>query len=109
MNNQVQVTFHNTLKSKKITNLVHEKLDKLETRFKKITSCSVRVDKPHNHLHKGNEYQVEVTMAIPHFTATGHAHNAHRPTAVSEAIEVAAKRATKFIEKKRSRRGTKNT
>jgi len=105
MNNKIQVTFHNIPHSDTIKELINDKIEKLETRFKKITVCNVRVDKPHNHSHKGTEYKVEATISIPHFTTTGHAHNVYMHTAVSDAIDSAAKRVSKSIDKKRGKRG----
>lgn len=65
MNLPLQIAFHNMKHSATIAELLHRKSAALGRFSDNIVGCRIDVDRPHNHLRKGNPYQVRVDISVP--------------------------------------------
>lgn len=65
MQKPLELTFRNMPQSRAMTELVYEKVEKLEKLCDYITSCRVVVDKPQAHQQSGNPFQVLIQVRIP--------------------------------------------
>src|SRR5688572_7686014 len=61
----LQITFRGFPSSEAVTERIRRKVSKLEQLYGRITSCSVVVDAPHQHHHKGKTYRVSIELSVP--------------------------------------------
>ncbi len=61
----LQITFRHMDPSEAVEANIHEKTQKLERFFDRITSCRVVIEAPHRHHHKGKLYSVRIDMSVP--------------------------------------------
>ena len=62
----LELAFHNLDHSDAMERRIHERLDRLEGRFDRITSCRVVVEAPHrNAAHEPQHYRVRVEITAP--------------------------------------------
>ena len=59
------ITFRNLTSSPAIETFVRRWASKLETAYNRIERCTVVIERPHLHHHRGQHYTVRVTLAIP--------------------------------------------
>jgi ribosomal subunit interface protein len=62
---QTHITFRGFDSSETIASYVREKVDKLDTFFRRIVSCRVAVESPHRHHHQGKRYRVRIDLVVP--------------------------------------------
>ncbi len=60
-----QITFRNMATSKKLTELITEKTDKLTRIFAQIQRCEVVVEAPHRRHTKGTHFHVRIHLTMP--------------------------------------------
>jgi len=65
METEPQIVFHGLDASPAMSQLIHEKIAKLETFHDRITSCRVIVEEHKSKGHKGHLYGVSVEMEVP--------------------------------------------
>jgi ribosomal subunit interface protein len=61
----LQITFRGFDSSESITDRITQKVQKLEQRCGRITSCRVVLDAPHQHHHKGKTFRVSIELSLP--------------------------------------------
>ena len=61
----VHVIFRNMDPSPAVENKVSQLAEKLERYFDHIISCSVTIEAPHRHHHKGRLYHVRIDLSVP--------------------------------------------
>lgn len=87
MQTPLQIAFKNMQPSEAIEAIVRERAAKLERFFDRIIGCSVVVEAPHRHKHKGKLYNVRLTVSVPgkdiHVGHTGSANHAHEDVKVA--------------------------
>jgi ribosomal subunit interface protein len=65
MQSPLQITQHNLSLSDVAEQRIRSQVAKLEQFCGRIISCHVTVDAPHHHKHKGECYDVKITIAVP--------------------------------------------
>ena len=65
MQTPLKITFHDLDRSEAVEAKIRERMNRLERRFGRITSCSVTVALPHARHRKGNLYSCAVDVVIP--------------------------------------------
>lgn len=60
-----QITFRNMEPSAALEAAVHEKMDKLEQFYDRITACQVVVEAPHRRHRQGKLYSVRIDISLP--------------------------------------------
>jgi ribosomal subunit interface protein len=65
MRQPLQINFRDIPQSDAVEARVREKAEKLDRFYDKIMTCSVMVEAPHGHHHKGNLYHVRIDLTVP--------------------------------------------
>jgi ribosomal subunit interface protein len=65
MNLPLQVTFRDMPHSDALDAYVRAKAGKLDTFYRRISSCRVAVESPHKHHSHGRAYRVRIDMTVP--------------------------------------------
>ena len=65
MQPNLQITFRDLPKSAAIEANIREKAEKLGSFYDRINRCSVIVESPHRHHHKGKHYHVRIDISLP--------------------------------------------
>ena len=65
MRQPLQINFRDIPQSDAIEAKVREKADKLDKFYDKIMTCSVMIEAPHGHHHKGYLYHVRIDLTVP--------------------------------------------
>ncbi len=65
MQTPVKVAYRHLRSSPAVTELVQEKVKKLERYFDRITACAVTLEVPQRHHHLGKHYRVRIEMRVP--------------------------------------------
>jgi len=65
MQPNLQITFRDLPKSEAIEANIREKAEKLASLYDRINRCSVIVESPHRHHHKGKQYHVRIDISLP--------------------------------------------
>jgi len=94
----LQISFRNMDPSPAIEERIRKKAAKLERFHNRIIGCSVVVEAPHRHQHKGKLYRVRVDVSVPgkdvvvdRAKPTDHAHE-DVYVAIRDAFDAAARR-----------------
>ena len=61
----LQISFRNLDRSDSIEARVRERVERLEKRYGRLTSCRVMVEAPERRHHKGKLYHVRIEMGVP--------------------------------------------
>lgn len=61
----LQINFRDIPPSEAVEAKVREKADKLDEFFDHIMACSVMIEAPHSHHHKGNLYHIRIDLTVP--------------------------------------------
>ncbi len=103
------ITFRDFPHSDAVEERIREKIEKLETYFDRITSCSVVVQAPHRQHHKGKLYQVHVHLTLPgediivgRDSSDDHTHE-DVYIAIKDSFEATRRQLKKYIRKMRDR------
>ncbi|MGD8860100.1 MAG: HPF/RaiA family ribosome-associated protein [Myxococcales bacterium] len=64
MNANLSISFRGVDHSEAVEAKVRERADRLE-RLGRITNCTVVIQAPHQHSHKGNLYDVRIEIQVP--------------------------------------------
>jgi len=65
MRQPLQINFRDIPHSDAIEARVREKADKLDKFYDRIMTCSVMIEAPHGHHHKGNLYHIRIDLTVP--------------------------------------------
>jgi len=65
MQPNLQITFRDLPKSEAIEANIREKAEKLGSFYDRINRCSVMIESPHRHHHKGKHYHVRIDISLP--------------------------------------------
>lgn len=65
MKMDLQITTRNFEMTDTVRDLIHEKVEKLDSFYKDIMRCRVVVEVPHRHQHKGILYDIHIYMTVP--------------------------------------------
>ena len=60
-----QITFRNMEPSEAVASRIREEADKLDTFYRRITSCRVVVQAPHHHHKRGMLYHLTIELGVP--------------------------------------------
>jgi ribosomal subunit interface protein len=60
-----EIVFREIDPSDAIETAVHERIERLERFFRPIQGCTVVIDAPHRHQHKGRIYSVSIDLTVP--------------------------------------------
>jgi ribosomal subunit interface protein len=60
-----RITFRNMESSAALDAAVHDKMDKLEQFYDRITACHVVIEAPHRRHHQGKLYSVGIDISLP--------------------------------------------
>ena len=61
----VSISFPDLPPSSAVEYVINEKINKLERRFPRITSCRVAVESPHHHHQKGRIFHIQIKAHVP--------------------------------------------
>lgn len=105
----VSISFRDFPHSDAVETRLHEKINKLEQYYDRITACRVVVQAPHRHHHKGKLYQVHVHLSLPgedivvgRDSAEDHAHE-DVYVAIRDSFEAVRRQLKKHIRRNRER------
>jgi ribosomal subunit interface protein len=103
----LQISFRNMDPSPAVEARIREKAAKLERFHDRIVSCTVVVEAPHRHHHKGKLYSVHVNISVPgkdvavdRAKPIDHAHE-DVYVAVRDAFDAAVRRLEDHVKRKR--------
>ena len=65
MQQPVQITFKDLNHSEQLSELIHEKTDKLQQFFENIISCHIVVEQTQKHKHQGKLHNVRINLSVP--------------------------------------------
>lgn len=65
MQQPAQITFKDLEQSDELTDLVHEKTDKLQQFFENIISCHVVIEQTQKHKNQGKLHNVRINLGVP--------------------------------------------
>ena len=65
MRKPLQITWHNLTPSPAVEADIRARAAKLEKFYDRMISCSVFVDAPHKHHHKGNLFGIKIMIKVP--------------------------------------------
>ncbi|MBV9736253.1 MAG: HPF/RaiA family ribosome-associated protein [Acidisphaera sp.] len=65
MERPLEIAFHNMSSSASLEAEIREHVEKLETRYGRLTACRVSVEALHRQHRTGNIFEVHVTMSVP--------------------------------------------
>jgi cold shock CspA family protein len=93
----LQISFHGIPVSPAVEARIRQEAEQLERYFDRIVGCSVKVEVPHRHSHKGQLYEVGIELRVPGGPplVVGHVHHdehAHQDVMVAVRDSFAAAR-----------------
>ena len=107
MRQPLQINFRDIPKSDAVEARVREKAEKLDKFYDKIMTCSVMIEAPHGHHHKGNLYHVRIDLTVPNGEIVinrdpkdNHAHE-DVYVAIRDAFDAARRRLQDYARKQR--------
>jgi ribosomal subunit interface protein len=103
----LQITFQNMDPSPAIEARVTEWANRLERFGNRIVGCTVAIEAPHSHHHKGKTYKVRVDLSVPgrdvHVTRNPDEHHAHEDVyvAIRDAFNAASRQLEDHVRRMR--------
>ena len=61
----LEINYRNLEPTPALTDAIEKKTAKLEQFYDRITGCHVTLEAPHQHHHKGKQYQVHIRLTLP--------------------------------------------
>ncbi|NOQ89565.1 MAG: 30S ribosomal protein S30 [Gammaproteobacteria bacterium] len=107
MRQPLQINFRNISQSDAVEARVRERADKLNKFYDQIMTCSVMIEAPHGHHHKGNLYHVRIDLTVPNgeivVNRDPKEHQAHEDVyvAIRDAFDAARRRLQDYARKQR--------
>jgi len=107
MRQPLQINFRDIPQSDAVEARVREKAGKLDKFYDQIMSCSVMIEAPHTHHHKGNLYHVRIDLTVPNgeivVNRDPKEHQAHEDVyvAIRDAFDAARRRLQDYARKQR--------
>jgi ribosomal subunit interface protein len=107
MNVPLQITFQNMDPSPAIEARVTERAQRLERFGNRIVGCTVVIEAPHRHHHKGKTYTVRIDISVPgkdvHVTRSPGTHHAHEDVyvAIRDAFDAASRQLEDHVRRMR--------
>ena len=107
MRQPLQINFRDIPQSDAIEARVRERADKLNKFYDQIMTCSVMIEAPHGHHHKGNLYHVRIDLTVPHGEIVVNRdpkdHQAHEDVyvAIRDAFDAARRKLQDYARKRR--------
>ena len=107
MKQPLQINFRNIPHSDFIEARIHEKAAKLDEFYDQIMSCSVMIEVPHGHHHKGKLYHVRIDLTVPNgelvINRAPKDHHAHEDVyvAIRDAFNAARRKLQDYSRKQR--------
>ena len=103
----LQISFRNMDPSPAVEERIRQKAAKLERFHDRIVGCTVVVEAPHRHQHKGNRYQIRVDLTVPGGEVVVNREAEQNPAhedvyvAIRDAFEAAARQLGGHVQKRR--------
>jgi len=107
MRQPLQINFRDIPQSDAVEARVRERADKLNKFYDQIMTCSVMIEAPHGHHHKGNLYHVRIDLTVPNgeivVNRDPKEHQAHEDVyvAIRDAFDAARRRLQDYARKQR--------
>jgi len=107
MRQPLQINFRDIPHSDAIEARVREKADKLDKFYDRIMTCSVMIEAPHGHHHKGNLYHIRIDLTVPNgeivINRDPGDHHAHEDVyvAIRDAFDAARRKLQDYARKQR--------
>jgi len=107
MKQPLQINFRDIPQSDAIEANVREKADNLDKFYDQIMTCSVMIEAPHGHHHKGNLYHVRIDLTVPNgeivINRNPKDHHAHEDVyvAIRDAFDAARRKLQDYARKQR--------